>query len=130
MGNDHRYIVLHAETSTATGTLTGTSFAGLSKFHHADVVCAVTGGTGTFSFLVDSDFDGTNFNNIVRTNTLTTAGVVVVHLTRKGSSAVEVNVTADAGIGTIRNIGWRDAMRVRVVTTGTFTGTITAILST
>lgn len=111
-------LVLYTITTagSGTGTSTGTNNS-LSRYHHGMVVADVTFTTGTAPTLViylDSKLDGTTFVNLARFAAITTNGQYVAVVTKEQKvNALVGDVLADAGAGTIRNLGWGDDMRVR-----------------
>ena len=114
-------VTLYSFTS-GSDNATSTTTEGLGPFTECDVLLDVTaqaGTTPTLDILVDGRYDGTNFINIAKyTQVGGTTGKYAVHLSKKQGSG-EVNVSADAGAGTIRAIGFGDALRVRRVIAGT-----------
>lgn len=124
-------ISLHTFT-TISANSTGTAVGGLGGLRDLDVQIRVTLATGTAPIAdirLDTQLDGTNWVNLYRANDFTgTTDVItrVIHLTRRNAGG-EVPVSADAGTGTVRAIGWGDKLRARVLVGGTspsFSGTI------
>ena len=115
-------VVLDSQTTLSTNA-TSTVTTGLGAFRDADVMVNLSAIAGTLPSLdmyFDTRLDGTNWVNIGRLTqaTGTAAIVTAVHMS-KAQSAGETIVTADAGAGTVRSIGWADDMRVRAVVGGT-----------
>ena len=102
-------------TNFAAATMTG---LGVFKTLQVQVNVLATGGsTATLSVYLDSRFDGTNWINVARATTLTTASQSLLVLT-KPVTASEVLVTTDAGVGTVRAIGFADDLRLRHTISG------------
>ena len=125
-------VTLHTFTtagSGATGTATSTTQAGLSTVKDLDVFVDVTASTGaaTNSLLlfIDGRIDGTNFVNVAQFTIITAVGQAVAHLTKRNPAGAVAAVSTDAGVGTVRAIGFGDAIRVRRQITGTATTTFT-----
>ena len=111
--------------SFTTASTNGTSSAvtGLGVFKEADVlvdVTSVSGTSPTLDLYIDGRLaGGTAWVNVARLTQITTANQIAVHLSKAQGTNTEVSVTSDAGAGTLRRIGWGDAMRVRRVIGGT-----------
>ena len=110
-------------STLGVGTITNFAAAtmlGLGAFKTLQVqvnVLATGGSTATLSVYLDSRFDGTLWVNVARATTLTTASQTILVLT-KPVTAGEVIVTTDAGVGTVRAIGFADDLRVRHTISG------------
>lgn len=106
--------------SAATTALVG-SITGIGAFRDLDILVDVTGTSGTASTLtvyVDSKLDGTTYANIGAGTLMTTVSSQVIHLTKRQANGVSM-VTALAGAGTVRPIGWGDDIRVTYTVEGT-----------
>jgi hypothetical protein len=118
----HLQAVTLALITTAGANSTGTTTEGLGPFEEADLVLNVTaqsGTTPTLNVLVDGRYDGTNFINIAKyTQVGGTIGKYNLHITKRLTQGL-VDVSADAGAGTTRAVGFGDALRVRWVIAGT-----------
>ena len=107
--------------SLGSASATGTTTTGMGGFRVVDVFARFSSMTGTVStvdIFVDSRIDGTNYTNIAHLTQLLSAtgptADVVVRLIKNPVTPVEVQgLRADAGAGTVRNIGWGDDLRVR-----------------
>ena len=124
--------VIHSFTtagSGAGGTATSTSITSLQHFQniavYADVTFSQGAATNTLILLVDARLNGTDFVNVARFTDITTAGQAIVHLTKQRTNS-EVIFAGDAGAGTVRAVGFGDAVRVRRQITGTATTQFTA----
>lgn len=123
---ERQNVLLLTTTTAASGTATGTAYTGIGAFANLDIfvdVSATGGSTATLDVYVDSRLDGTSWFNLAHGATMTTASQQVMHLT-KGNPAGQVTITADAGVGTVRAIGWADDIRIRYAiggATSTFT---------
>lgn len=122
---DRQAVSLFTTTTAGSGSFTGTAFTNIGGFRDIDVILNVTFATGlapTLNFYLDSRLDGTNWTNLVRAADITAAGTRVIHLTKRNAGG-DVDVSGDAGAGTVRAIGWSDDIRVRYAiapTTGQF----------
>ena len=108
-------------TASATTTAVVGTATGLGAFRDLDILVDVTGTSGTASTLtvyVDSRLDGTTYTNIGAGTLMTTISSQVIHLTKRQISGVAM-VTALAGAGTVRAIGWADDVQVRYTMAGT-----------
>lgn len=108
-------------TASATTTATIGTITGLGAYRELDILVDVTGTSGTASTLtvyVDSRLDGTTYKNIGAGTLMTTISSQVIHLTKRQVSGV-AQVTALAGAGTVRAIGWADDVRVSYTMEGT-----------
>lgn len=119
--DDKGVLVPHEENlqldsaTTVTGSATGTTQTGLGRFKYAQVyvnVSAATGTSPTLDIYLDSRLDGTNYKNIAHLTQITGTIDYSVQLS-KANLAGQVDVTSDAGAGTIRSVGWGDDLRVR-----------------
>ena len=61
---------------------------------------------------MDTRFDGTAYLNLAHSAIFTTAAVQVLHMSRDGVGT-NMALTADAGAGTVRGIGWGNDLRIR-----------------
>lgn len=123
---------LHTFTagSGGTGTATSGSITGLGPFKDADVIVNVTAvvgaATNTLIVFLDARLDGTNWYNVANYAVITTVGQYIAHVTKRQSNTlVPILDTVDAGAGTIRPLGFGDAIRVRRQITGTATTSFT-----
>jgi len=120
--NPHVEALALASFTTSATAATATEVTGFGAFRDLDVQVRVTGLTGTTptaNVLIDSKIDGTNWVNILQTvDVITGTTKLVAHLTRRQAGAV-IDVTADAGEGTTRAIGFGDSIRVRHAVAGT-----------
>lgn len=108
--------------TTASANGTGTSLTGLGAFTEMDILIDVTladGTTPTLDLLLDTQYDGTGWVNLAKTTQITTIDQVALHLTRRLANTEVTNVDTTAGAGTLRNLGWGDALRVRRIIAGT-----------
>ncbi len=116
--------------TTASGDATSAPITGLGKYSEADILVDITdvGGTvPTIDVLVDGRLDGTGFTNIAHLTQIGTISKLVAHLSKKQSVSDIEAVQIDAGEGSLRAIGWGDAMRTRIEIAGTspsFTGRV------
>lgn len=128
------FFILHQVTtigSGATGTTTGTVTTGLAAWKNLDIFVDVTAeaGAATTTLIVRVDGlhpAGTTFYSIAAFPALTTAGQHIVHLTKERSAATTASVEIDAGLGTVRAVGWGDGLRIRTQLTGTATTVVSA----
>ena len=127
--------ILHSFTtagSGATGTATGTTRVGNQNFRDLDIYANVTfsqgAATNTLIIYVDGRIDGTNFVNIGAFPAITTAGGHTVHLSKRAVAGGTTTIDVDAGLGTVRAVGWGDALRIRRQITGTATTQFSATI--
>ena len=112
---DRQSVLLFTTTTGGTGTFTSTAFGNIGAFQNLEVLIDVTatgGSTATLTSFIDSRIDGTTWVNLAQGGTMTTASVQVLHLTKQ-NPATAITITADAGVGTVRAIGWSDDIRFR-----------------
>jgi len=121
-----RQNLLLDDVTTGTGSGTGTTTIGLGVYKECDLfldVTAAAGGTDTadrtLAIFIDTRLDGTNYTNIAQFNGTGSVVQYHIHLTKQFQTTADLNVTADAGAGTIRAVGWADDLRVRRDITGT-----------
>ena len=128
--------VLHSVTtigSGATGTTTGTITSGLAQWKNIDIFIDVTAETGaattTLLVFVDGQHPtGSVTLSIAQYAAITTVGQHVIHLSKERAAGSTAAVQVDAGAGTVRAIGWGDALRIRTQLTGTDTTTVSATI--
>ena len=112
-----------AETFTTASTAgTSTPITGLGALKDLEVVADVTLANGTAPTLdlyIDGRLDGTNYENIGHLTQITATGRIGVHLTKRQNAAQTQAINVDAGSGTIRPLGFGDAIRVRRTIGGT-----------
>jgi hypothetical protein len=101
----------------ATGSSTGTTLGGLSRYNSFVFTMNMTTGTGTYGMALDTKI-GTAWVNVLRTTDLTTGSLLSYPLAvRNNLTAAEVNASVDAGAGTVRAIPIHDQVRVRLIET-------------
>lgn len=135
----YRAFTLDSAT-TATSSATGTTTTGLGGFRSVDVYVragTITGTVSTLDLFVDSRLDGTNYVNVGHFSQIASADAGtfdrVMRLVKQPGTPVEVTgLRADAGAGTVRNIGWGNDLRIRRdisggTTSPTFSYTVTVI---
>ncbi len=124
-----RVELVHSVTTGGSGaTATSTALVGLAQTEDIAVSIITSGSAGAVGSLnvfVDSRVDGTNWVNIGRSAVITTNLTLIQHYAKVQTNG-EVNVTADAGAGTIRSVSYGDDVRIRTTITGTATTSINA----
>ena len=115
----YSFILDSRTASTSSGT--GTWSTGLGGFRQVDIYVRFSTFTGTISLVdvyVDSRIDGTNSVNVAHFTQFTsatgaTADAVARLISDVGTPVEAGALRADAGAGTIRNIGWGNDLRIR-----------------
>ena len=125
--------ILHSVSavgSGATSTTTGTVTTGLAMWKNLDVFVDLTAEAGaattTLFIFVDGQHPISGYVNIACFPALTTVGQHIVHLTKEKSALTTASIQIDAGLGTVRSLGWGDGLRIRTQLTGTATTVVSA----
>ena len=113
--------------SASTGISTGSGFGPFKHVTFFTDVTLATGAVATLNVLIDTVLGASGtWVNIAQSTIYTATGGYALQLTRNFATQAQVDLTADAGAGTLRNVGWGDKIRIRKVVTGTATTSVSA----
>lgn len=116
-----------ASASTNTGTISG--MAALSHLTVLTDISASAGVLGTMNVLIDTDLGASGtWISIAQSSIYTAGGLYAMQLAKPQATNLESTLTADAGAGTLRRMGWGNNIRIRAVVVGTATTTMSAII--
>ena len=119
----YKRVTLDSQTTVATSGQ-GSWMSGLGYFKTIDVLIALTaagGTTPTLDIFIETKPDGTNSMGLAHFTQFTTDSTAqaVIRLNKTGSVGEITGILSAPGAGTVRNIGWGDALSVRRAITGT-----------